>query len=184
LTPKAFFFQPSTKMNQSKRKQNMARIALGVKSVLLAVLLMTMAAGCGASAKDRFAGKRGEVSGTITYDAKPLLKGCQVIFMAAEGGYTASGAVQDNGQYTLVYTGGPGIPEGKYLVQLTAPIAPDSGTTVDPVQMASKMNVNPALGGADTGPFPKIYESTTTSKLEFNVAEGKNTADFKLEKPQ
>jgi hypothetical protein len=70
------------------------------------------------------------------------------------------------------------------MVQLTAPIVPDSTTTVDPMEMAAKMNLGKSKGKIavdTTRPFPLMYESTTTSTLKFKVEPKDNVADFKLE---
>lgn len=164
----------------------MARFAPRVKSLFSVVVLLAIVAGCGRGVPvDGFKGARGQVSGTITLDGEPLQKGCQVIFMADKGGYTASGVVQNNGLYSLSYRGGNGLPTGGYLVQLTAPIVPDSKEPVDPTMMGAKLKIggtNKGTESTDAGPFPSKYASTTTSKLQFKVESKQNTADFKLEK--
>ena len=161
----------------------MAQFRFGNLSLLMSAILFTGAVGCGGSAGDGFSGERGQVSGTITLGGSPLKEGCQVIFMSATGGYTASGVVKADGKYTLVYSDSSGLPAAEYLVQLTAPVVPDSTTTVDPTQMAAKMNLSEGVGveTANSGPFPLKYASTTTSDLKFKVEAGQNTADFKLE---
>ncbi|MFH1918528.1 MAG: carboxypeptidase-like regulatory domain-containing protein [Planctomycetota bacterium] len=151
------------------------------------ILVVPLVAGCGGgSSDDEFTGARGQVSGTITLDGQPLQQGCQVLFMAEKGGYTATGVVGDDGRYTLIYGGGKGLPVGDYKVQVSAPVAVDSSgadTTVDPAKMASQMKLEPgAHEPEDTGPVPLKYRSTDTSTLRFKVEANQNTADFKLEK--
>ncbi len=153
----------------------------------LIILVAQLVAGCGGgSSSDGFTGDRGQVSGTITLDGQPLEKGCQVLFMAQSGGYTATGVVEDGGRYTLVYAGGEGLPVGDYKVQVAPPVAVDSSganQTVDPAKMASQMRLQRGAQKAeDTGPVPSKYKSTDTSGLRFKVEANQNTADFKLEK--
>lgn len=160
----------------------MATCRYGVRSLLMSVILLTGVVGCGEGKTDGFTGKRGQVSGTITLDGTPLKEGCQVIFMSATGGYTASGVVNGEGKYSLVYSDSSGLPTGEYLVQLTAPVQADSTTMVDPMEMAAKMQLGQGnVPAANSGPFPHMYESTTTSTLTFKVEPNQNVADFKLE---
>lgn len=142
-------------------------------------------AGCNKGPSDGYTGERGQVSGTVTVDGTPLQKGCQVIFISKEGGYTAGGVVDEQGKYTLTYNGGPKLPAVAYLVQLTAPVVVETSPTaaVDPTQMGKKMNLSAGAPSASTGPFAPKYGSTTSSTLEFKVEPNKdNVADFKLDK--
>lgn len=154
--------------------------ALAVSLSLLVVSLM----GCGGKSGDGFTGERGKVSGTVTVGDKPVLKGCQVIFMAEKGGYTGAGIVDEAGKYVLVYGGGDGLPVGLYQIQFTAPFTPDSAAPVDPREMASKTKLTrktASQGSESAGPFPMKYTSTTSSELTYEVKAGDNTADFKLD---
>jgi hypothetical protein len=152
----------------------------------LLILALQLVAGCaGGSPGDGFTGDRGQVDGTITLDGQPLQKGCQVLFVAEKGGYTATGVVGDDGRYTLTYSGGKGLPVGDYMVQVSAPVATDSSgsdTGADPMKMAAQMSLKPGSQSEDTGPVPSKYRSTDTSGLRFKVEANQNTADFKLEK--
>ncbi|WLD13710.1 hypothetical protein [Planctellipticum variicoloris] len=118
-------------------------------------------------------------------EIQPLATGCQVLFIADTGGYTAGGVIQDGGKYTLVYGGGSGLPVGEYSVQIAPPIVnTENAAPVDPSQMAGQLKLNRKSGkeASESGPFPSRYGSTSTSGLKFTVAPNQNTADFKLEK--
>ena len=165
----------------------MAQRRFFINTRFLWVAFLAVLAGCGGGGAqgDGFKGARGEVSGTITLDGKPLQKGCQVIFMSKEGGHTATGVVDEQGKYTLSYTGGNGLPVGEYLVQLSAPVViSEQKGPVDPRAMADKMKLagKPGEATTDSNPFPNKYLTTTNSKLTFTVAAGKNTANFELTK--
>ncbi|MFH1300687.1 MAG: carboxypeptidase-like regulatory domain-containing protein [Planctomycetota bacterium] len=163
----------------------MMRFAFVFKKTFLAAILLFLFTGCGGGdTGDGFSGERGQVSGTITLDGQPLEEGCQVIFIAQEGSYTAGGLVQADGKYTLTYSDPNGLPTGIYEVQLTAPIEPQSDAPADPTKMAESIQLGPkkVSGAANHDPFPSKYASATTSMLKFDVKPGENTADFKLEK--
>ena len=154
--------------------------------VAVFAFFLILLAGCGgASPDDGFTGDRGQVSGTITLDDQPLQEGCQVLFLAEQGGYMATGVVGDDGRYTLIYAGGKGLPVGDYKVQVAPPVVVDSSdadTTVDPMEMASQMRLAPgAQESEDTGPVPSKYRSTDTSGLSFTVEANENTVNINLE---
>lgn len=153
---------------------------------LFGMMGLMLLCGCGRGTADGYQGQRGTVSGTVTLDGKPIAKGSQVIFIGKEKGYTASGVVDDQGKYTLVYKEKSGLPVGEYLVQLSAPAAAAAkpGETVDPMAKAAQLKLT-KKGSADKpaeGPFPSKYLATNTSNLTFKVEAKPNTADFKLEK--
>lgn len=140
--------------------------------------------GCG-SKGDGYSGQRGQVSGTVTIDGKPLTAGCQIIFISSTGGYTAAGPIGENGAYTLNYVGGGGLPAGEYQIQFTAPIVVSTtAAAVDPTKMASGMKMGAKMKAVDEGPVPTKYQSTNTSKMFFTVKDGENKADFELKKSE
>jgi hypothetical protein len=145
-----------------------------------ALACVLMMSGC-KGPTDGYSGARGQVSGTVVLDGKPLPKGCQVIFLSKTGGYTASGVLNEAGGYKLSYTKGLDLPAVEYRVQLTAPVQPDSTETVDPSAMGAKLALKRKGGAGTESPFPVKYGSAELSGLEFKVAAGNNTADFKLE---
>lgn len=145
------------------------------------LISVTLVVGCG-PAVDGYSGPRGNVAGRLTIDGAALRNGCQVVFMAARGCFIASGAVAEDGRYTLLYRVSQGLPVGDYVVQLGLPsdyaasIAGPSGgpqvTDVSAITKAWKAGM----------PFPERYLATSTSGLNFTVQPGTNTADFELTK--
>ena len=159
----------------------MLQVSEHFSSALIALLVLVGMSGCGGSSGDGFSGARGQVSGKMTLDDKPLESGCQVIFISTKEGYTASGVVDDAGAYKLIYNGGAGMPAVEYQVQLTAPIN-TTPQDMNPSKMGANMTLGKKTKTEDAGPFPSKYGSTTTSKLSYTVKEGNNTADFPLSK--
>jgi hypothetical protein len=157
-------------------------VGCGLSLILLAVSLLSV--GCGGGQSDGYSGPRGQVAGKVTIDGQPLAKGCQVYFQADKGGYTAAGVVGDDGQYTVAYAGGSGLPTGDYRVQLSPPLVVDAApATVDPTQMAGRMKISPKMKSSEEdGPFPAKYRSMETSGMKFRVEANQNTANFDLTK--
>jgi len=137
--------------------------------------------GCGKAA-DGFSGQRGKVSGKATLAGEPLPAGCQVLFMATKGGFTASGPVGADGAFALEYQVPQGLPVGDYVVQISPPAGGSSAAPVDPAAMAQKMTLQANAKPANDLPFPERYASTSTSGLAFTVQPGVNTFELSLTK--
>jgi hypothetical protein len=145
------------------------------------VALVAAVVGCGKAA-DGFSGQRGKVSGKATLVGEPLPAGCQVLFIAKQGGYTASGAVGADGTFTVEYQVTQGLPVGDYVVQISPPATTTAAAPVDPAEMARKMTLSADAKPASTLPFPERYGSTSTSGLAFTVQPGVNTFELSLKK--
>ncbi|NBU41142.1 MAG: hypothetical protein EBS51_10150 [Planctomycetia bacterium] len=145
------------------------------------VSLLAFVAGCGKAA-DGFSGQRGKVSGKATLAGEPLPAGCQVLFIAKQGGYTASGPVGADGTFAIEYQVPQGLPVGDYVVQISPPATTTAAAPVDPAEMARKMTLSADAKPASTLPFPERYASTSTSGLAFTVQPGANTFELSLKK--
>ncbi|WP_166827117.1 hypothetical protein [Thalassoroseus pseudoceratinae] len=107
------------------------------------------------------------VSGTITYDGKPVTTGT-VMFTPVGGGPPATGQIQQDGTYNLkTYEEGDGAVLGEHKVTI---VALDMGSGL-PEEAASEPR---AL-------IPDKYGRDTTSGLTATVTDGENTIDFPLE---
>ena len=151
------------------------------------VLLLVLAAGCGGGGGSAYKGPTGMVSGKLIIDGKPLAEGCQVAFQSVEGGYLAVGTVKSEGKYTLTCNGSFDVPAVAYRIQLAPPSKIETFTASnkpqDPTEMARKVMGPPGsakVQEAAKPPFPAKYLNTLTSKLEYTVKAGSNTADFDL----
>ena len=155
-----------------------------LRSIL--VLLTISLIGCGSS-DSGYSGPTGTVSGQMIIGGQPLKEGCQVAFQAVEGGYLATAVIKSEGKYTLTYEGSFQIPAVSYRVQLAPPMEeafkPAGSELQDPTKMALKVMGPPGSAKVKESakpPFPPKYSSAITSKLEYTVKPGANTADFDL----
>ena len=154
---------------------------------ILIVVLLILAPGCGGGGGgNAYKGPTGLVTGKMIIDGKPLAEGCQIVFQATEGGYIAVGTIKSEGKYTLTCDGSFNVPAVKYRVQLAPPSKVEpltSSKPQDPSEMARKVMGPPGSAKVKESakpPFPEKYSSTLTSKLEYTVKAGSNTADFDL----
>lgn len=152
--------------------------ALGALASACAVIVVL---GCG----DDGLGKRYPVSGTVTYQGKPLEVGA-ITFYPTSGPNQetrgASGAIK-NGSYTLSTIGGDdGAFPGDYAVAIAAR-APDFSTAkANQEKVGGSMrqdDVAKAYAKASSA-IPKKFENTATSNLKAKVEARSNTIDFPL----
>jgi hypothetical protein len=136
----------------------MQRQPLGL---LLALLLLPLASGCGGSLES-------QVSGTVTLDGKPMSEG-NVVFHPAESGTPAYGSIDAEGKYSVKTGQGKGIIPGEYIavVKLTSEVEQSSGEVAE-----EKL---PTLLS------PKVYAMKQTSPLRYTVKPGKQTIDLALD---
>lgn len=148
---------------------------------LPAVILLLGGVGCG---DQRYV----PVSGTVTYNGKPLPK-VQVMFQPlASGGVDAGGVgsfalTDDNGKFSLqAATSSPtgGALVGKHQVRIAFP--PQGGTVADNDSDAANPGKGKGIPKLATQPIPEKYN--TESTLTFEVPPGGTSkADFQLEGP-
>jgi hypothetical protein len=129
--------------------------------------------GCGAKAEGP---ELATVSGTVTYQGKPL-EGALVVFLPeTPGAPSASGSTDESGTFELMtHIPGDGAVIGKHRVSITAR-GPDK--TLPEGQSVS------GLPGGNTEPgdplIPQKYFSHNASGLTAEVKGGSNTLDFEL----
>ncbi len=135
--------------------------------------------GCSRPA-DGYSGPRGTVAGRLVIDGRPVPRGCQVVFMATRGSFIASGTVEHDGRYSLLYRVAEGLPVGEYVVQVGLPAGwgPAIAGSAGGSQSTDVNEISKAWIAAM--PFPERYLAASTSGLEFTVQSGENTADFLL----
>lgn len=149
----------------------------GIRRALLLACVTTLA-GCSPPA-DGYSGARGAVVGRLAIDGQPVPAGYQVMFMATRGrGFVASGTVEQDGRYKLLYRVAQGLPVGDYVVQLGVPS--DFGSSIAGQHSGDVAAMTKAWNAAMA--FPEKYLSASTSGLTFAVQPGANTADFELTK--
>ncbi len=130
--------------------------------------------GCGSSEPS------GTVSGKVTYRDAAAPKGCSVVFRNLTTGTTAFGTTSGSGEYSLTMNDSSDIPTGKYDVTIAPPGAGDMDEDSDPVD-AADVDANSVEEEPEESPIPAKYMTIDGSKLSFEVKEGSNQFDIKLE---
>ncbi len=120
-----------------------------------------LVAGCG-SGSDQL----GEITGTVTYDGKPVEEGA-ITFIALDGKSPTAGGVVKDGKYTATK-----VPVGAAKVSITA------------VKVVGKKKAYDAPGSPEVpvteSLLPPKYNHAT--ELKFDVKPGSQTKDFELAK--
>jgi hypothetical protein len=138
-------------------------------------LILLTCAGCGSDQLRVY-----PVSGTISFDGKPMQGGGAIAFIPTEGqnGKTAGGVIDDDGNYTLsTYAEGDGSIPGKFRVIVTQAAAeepeatPDGTAPREPVESLSSDLLIPA-----------IYSDFKASPLTATVEETKQELNFELKR--
>jgi hypothetical protein len=126
-------------------------------------LLALAAVGCG----------RGEVSGKVTLEGKPLVFGT-VQFEGSDGSLR-QGEIGPDGRYTVhdVATG-----EAKVAVSSRNPKSSD----FTPIEKEGGPKMPPPREVEGWFPIPPKYEATYTSELVYTIKSGKNDIDIELKK--
>ena len=125
-------------------------------------LALAVLGGCGSDI--------GQVSGVVTLDDQPLRGGgdvrATVYFQPVSGtGTTASGLLDENGQYELSSGSQEGVAPGEYAVTISA------------TQLVRSPSGGPAGGKRITDPS---YANASTSGFKFTVEPGQNEYNLAL----
>lgn len=161
------------------------KVRPALSSALLGFFVVVTFAGCGASNPSTY-----PVTGTVTYQGKPLA-GANVGFSATdENTRGAIGVTDSQGKYTLTtFEQGDGAMAGTFKVTVSKYDRP----TAPPVQMAdpsadtgSEMpaDYTPETTPAAPAPknlLPQKYFRPQTTPLSFTVEAGENTYDIVVE---
>jgi hypothetical protein len=141
---------------------------------LTVLSLIAGLSGCGSNEIKPTLEKVVPVSGTLTYQGKPL-ENYQVSFIPTDGRRAAVGITDVAGRFTLGTNDiGDGAPPGKHKVSVTfAPPSPDDSATSSPVD-------DPELLPKPKVAIPKKYGNPETSGLQQEVPSGGLT-DLKLD---
>ncbi|MEZ6066404.1 MAG: carboxypeptidase-like regulatory domain-containing protein [Planctomycetaceae bacterium] len=151
------------------------------RGTVLASLLTLLCVGCGGSdGPAPSTDPQATISGTVTYDGKPIPLDSAVVFHCTEKGVTASGKVDSLGKYSL--TGSIehlGIPAGRYQVTVQPPQVklPVMGEPGYEDVMMGKIPAAPVVKE-----IPAKFHKMESSGLVFEVKEGENTFDLDLKK--
>ena len=163
-----------------------ARLVWRCSCVLALSVGLSALAGCKGSAPKKSFGPTVPVKGKVTYNGKAVPAGCTITFFHQEGNFPATGTIEADGAYTLLFNGKPGAPTGTYKVSVSPPAGTQADTAVpDPsnpeAYKAFMMKKGIAKGAGSSKPaFPSKYATAETSKVTFTVVEGQTTYDLDM----
>lgn len=137
-------------------------------------MLLLLTSGCGGGGLP--AGETGTVSGTVTYNGKPVPEGCGVMFLpvSGEAGVMGIGTTDSSGAYTLKMRNEENILAGKYTVGISPPNSDNGSDDPDSAANVSEETSEPKL------PFPEKYLSPETSEVTFDVVAGSNSFNIEM----
>jgi hypothetical protein len=135
----------------------------------LPLMLGLLAAGCSLNAS---APKRAEVSGTVSFQGKPLPGG--IITFISDKGFLYSANIDENGHYSIEV----GIGPNKISVDNRLLMKNQKGT--GPRLKSPEVTPQNDLTGTYV-PIKERYVSTETSGLEYTVSAGTQVKDFTLQ---
>ena len=133
-----------------------------MKGAIFALCSAFILAGCGGS-------QNAEVSGTVTFDGKPIENG-SIVFLSADGNGPTTGGTIENGKYSV-----QNVPVGLCKIQIKA--------AKETTKM--KMYDDPKaewVQKAGEEMLPPKYTDEKATELNFEVKSGKNEKDFSLTK--
>jgi hypothetical protein len=162
-------------LNTRRQVSVVFRLLAEVFPVMLAGVLV----GCGDGVPEP-TDAQAKVSGTVTFEGKPVTVDTAVVFYCAEKDATAAGMVDSLGNYTL--SGGDkakGVPAGRYEVMITPPVKAAPAVGSDEYQ---QMMMGKATKVELPKDVPVKFHTFETSKLVFEVKEGENKFNFELDK--
>jgi hypothetical protein len=142
---------------------------------MIAGLALLPVIGCG---PDDGIGKRYPVSGTVTYQGKPVPRGTVTFTPESTEGRPAAADIDPDGSYTATTaTPGDGMLPGKYRVSIHAV---ESDMSVVKGKVGGTHRVDLIAKAPKKALVPSKYADPSTSQLTVEVKPESNTFDFKL----
>jgi hypothetical protein len=136
------------------------------------VVFCTVFPGCGSSRPET-----APVSGRVTYRGRPVP--CGRIAFQPEKGRLAMGAIDPEGQYTLMtFKSGDGALLGQHRVTIEA--TRQSGDAPTPKSRKEEFRMGPVSPPATERLVPEKYSHLSTTPLKATVKRGSNTLNFDL----
>lgn len=145
---------------------------------ILATISSFIASGCEKEALPT--DPQASISGTVTYDGKPITLDSDIVFQCKDKGVIAAGKIDSLGKYAI----SPGmkslgIPAGRYQIMIRPPELPPPavGTKEYEELMSGKMKKP-----EPPKDIPQQFQQFEKSGLVVEVKSGANTFDFDLAK--
>jgi len=128
------------------------------------------------------------VKGTVTYNGSPV-EGAIISFNGEGDTRPATAVSKADGTYELYTLDSPGAQPGKYIVVVSKTEGPDKSKNADPGFDASGVDLSMMDAAKEAGKSPRKLKSLLPAKfadpgsspLRFEVKEGTNTFDLKLD---
>ena len=156
--------------------------------VLLCLDSIAVSSGCGGSGPKIDPKTQATVSGSITFDGKPIPVDSGVYFSSKDTGTTAAGKIDAKGNF-IAKPAEPqfGFKAGTYQVTVRAPGKPvvaNSPTSANyqKAMMSGGKPVKPADADEDSALVPKHFNNVDTTNLILEVKPGANTFPIDLAK--
>ncbi|RLS56096.1 MAG: carboxypeptidase regulatory-like domain-containing protein [Planctomycetota bacterium] len=131
--------------------------------------------GCGGSSLPE--GETGTVKGKVTFQGNPIPEKSTVTFMRDEGGITAVGEIDADGEYVLRMRDGLKILVGVYRVSITPP---NPGSNLDQDEVM-KLHMSGKLPDpAKVKEIPERYRSPEKTKEIHEVKAGSNEINIDM----
>lgn len=137
----------------------------------LSLGLLTLLAGCG---KNPHSAEHTDVSGKVLFQGKPLPGGI-VSFVAVNGGFAATGTIDENGNYQIK------APVGDVEISvMNRMLQSSSGSKRMPPRLKKAEATENQLLKGRWVKIPSHYEDPQTSGLKYTVKQGPQTHDIEL----
>jgi hypothetical protein len=171
------FLDVSSHCNRTILMNHDRRIRRVVHATLAALLL----GGCGDDAATPTT-DQAEVTGTVTYEGKPVPVDTSVLFSCQDIAANAAGKVDSLGNYTLrAADSSVGIPVGRYKVIISPPSSAGAAPAIGTPEYEQMMQ----QGGTREAPpppkeIPEEFMSPDTTPIVLELKAGPQTYDFDL----
>ena len=138
-----------------------------------AAIALLVTCGCGGAGY----GPTGTVTGKLTMEGSPVSAGYAVSFMQMEKGFLAYGITDAEGKFQVKSWNDGNMPVGKYNVMIAPPVSDEAAANLSAEDRFEQEQVRTAKAKQT---LPARNRETTTSGIEYDIAQGSNNFDIDL----